>query len=117
VKIRVEGGGKLPPGEALTFSFEADGETIHGFVLRVVTPEFDGLVAYQNRCAHLGFDLDMGTGRFWSSKLGRIYCMTHGACFRPQDGLCDAGPCLGQWLQQYDVAADGEDAVVEIRDC
>jgi nitrite reductase/ring-hydroxylating ferredoxin subunit len=61
----------------------------------------------------VGFDLDMGTGRFWSAKVERIYCMTHGACFRPHDGICDAGPCVGEALERFAVRLDGEDALVE----
>ena len=114
MKITVSSVAELGHGEAKTFSFDQEGETIEGFVLRIRDDDFDGVVAYRNRCAHVGFDLDMGTGRFWSAKLSRIYCMTHGACFRPLDGICDAGPCLGQGLQRYDAHLDGEDAIIQI---
>jgi nitrite reductase/ring-hydroxylating ferredoxin subunit len=114
VRIVVEGAGRLRPGEARRFDFERDGEHIEGFVLAVESAAFRGTVAFRNRCAHVGFDLDMGTGVFWSSRVERIYCRTHGACFRPEDGICDAGPCLGLALERYAVEIVGDDAIVDV---
>ncbi len=111
--VRVAEVDALAPGEAKTFSFDRDGERVEAFVLRV-PGEGDVLVAYENRCAHVGLDLDMGTGRFWSPKTGRIYCMTHGARFEPLTGECDAGPCVGERLRALAVRRDGRDAVVAI---
>ena len=116
MQVTVAGAGLLAHGEAQTFRFERDGETLEGFVMRLRGDEFDGVVAYRNRCAHVGFDLDMGTGRFWSAKLSRIYCMTHGACFRPTDGVCDAGPCLGEALEKFEAHLQGDDAIIKIED-
>ena len=111
--VRVAEVAALAPGEAKTFTFDRDGETVEAFVLRV-PGEDDVLVAYVNRCAHVAFDLDMGTGRFWSPKTGRIYCMTHGARYEPRTGECDAGPCVGARLTKLAVRRDGRDALVEI---
>jgi nitrite reductase/ring-hydroxylating ferredoxin subunit len=62
----------------------------------------------------VAFDLDMGTGEFWSRKLGRIYCRTHGACYEPRTGVCDRGPCVGKALEKLQVERQGPDAVVSI---
>jgi nitrite reductase/ring-hydroxylating ferredoxin subunit len=111
----------LAHGQARTFVFDDGEHQGRGFVLMLREPsasETDGttgqLVAYRNRCAHVAFDLDMGTGEFWSRKLGRIYCRTHGACYEPRTGICDQGPCVGGRLEPFAVERRGQDAVVLI---
>jgi nitrite reductase/ring-hydroxylating ferredoxin subunit len=106
----------LAHGQARAFTFaERDGEG-RGFVLALRDGQAADmeLVAYRNRCAHVSFDLDMGTGAFWSAKLGRIYCLTHGACYEPRTGICDRGPCVGRGLEKFAVERQGADAVVLI---
>lgn len=109
-ELRVVGAGALEHGAALKFWFERGDETVEGFVLRVQ----DEWVAYRNQCRHWTVDLDHGEGRFWSEKLRRIYCRTHGALFRPEDGFCDGGPCQGQSLEKFELRMDGEDAIVTV---
>lgn len=113
----------LAHGQARTFTFDDGEHEGRGFVLALRWPKDAGppvervaerveLVAYRNRCAHVAFDLDMGTGEFWSAKLGRIYCRTHGACYEPRTGICDRGPCVGRGLERFEVEPQGQDAVV-----
>jgi nitrite reductase/ring-hydroxylating ferredoxin subunit len=113
-EVRIVGAARLPHGQARTFAYVADDGPAEGFVLAVRTPEFAGLVAYRNRCAHARLDLDMGMGEFWSEKTQRIYCRTHGARYRPADGVCDAGPCVGARLVALPWRRDGDDVVVTI---
>lgn len=108
--VRVSGAARLGHGEAAVFDL-ADGE--QGFVLRLSGPDGAGYFAYRNRCAHMAVDLDMGTGRFWSSRLGRIVCKTHGATFRAIDGRCDAGPCVGRSLSPLRARVEGDDLLVD----
>lgn len=112
----------LAHGQARTFTFQDGEHEGRGFVLVLrwgggagpePGPEPE-LVAYRNRCAHVAFDLDMGTGEFWSAKLGRIYCRTHGACYEPRSGICDRGPCVGRGLERFEVERRGQDAVVVV---
>ncbi len=110
MEVRVPGAARLADGEAAKFTYTQDGELREGFVLRVG----GRLVAYRNRCPHLGVDLDMGTGVFFSRRLGRIYCHTHMATFEATTGACDGGPCTGQALEAFAVREAGGDAVVEI---
>ncbi len=106
----------LEHGQARTFVFDDGGREGRGFVLVLRWDEGSAalLVAYRNRCAHVAFDLDMGTGQFWSAKLGRIYCRTHGACYEPRTGICDRGPCVGRRLERFVVEPHGDDARVRI---
>ena len=114
--LRVAEVASLEHGQARTFTFEDGGREGRGFVMALRARDGQGttLVAYRNRCAHVAFDLDMGTGEFWSSKLGRIYCRTHGACYEPRTGICDRGPCVGRRLEAFAVERDGDDAIVRI---
>lgn len=113
-RITVPDVAALAHGQARTFVFEDGGQEGRGFVMMLRGSEGAGeeLVAYRNRCAHVAFDLDMGTGEFWSTKLGRIYCRTHGACYEPRTGICDRGPCVGRRLEKLAVEREGRDAVV-----
>ncbi len=54
---------------------------------------------YVNACPHLGVSLDWAAGRFLDEAGELIVCATHGARFRPEDGLCLAGPCRGDRLE------------------
>lgn len=108
------GAGALQHGESMPFTFVAAGETREGFVLRYDEGPVDTLVAYRNWCPHVGTDLDMGSRRFYSRNVGRIYCHTHGAQFQVVTGECDFGPCVGLLLERYAVRAAGADALVTV---
>ncbi|KIG12138.1 Iron-sulfur cluster-binding protein, Rieske family protein [Enhygromyxa salina] len=112
MQVRVASVDGLAHGQALKFEFERDGEACEGFVLR----SGDALFAYHNRCPHLGIDLDMGEGRFYSALTDRIFCSSHGALFVPSSGYCDAGPCAGEALERFGLELDGVDAVITIPD-
>lgn len=55
--------------------------------------------AYVNRCAHVPVELDWQPGRFFDDEGKYLICATHGATYRPHDGVCIAGPCRGRRLQ------------------
>jgi nitrite reductase/ring-hydroxylating ferredoxin subunit len=54
---------------------------------------------YVNCCPHVGTPLDWAPDRFLSADGARIVCATHGAEFGIEDGLCVAGPCVGERLE------------------
>jgi nitrite reductase/ring-hydroxylating ferredoxin subunit len=58
----------------------------------------DCVRVYRNACPHLGVPLDWLPGKFMSADGQRLLCATHGAEFRPEDGLCLRGPCRGDSL-------------------
>ncbi len=109
-QVRISNVRELAHGETRKYTFERTGELREGFLLRYG----DTFVAYLNECRHWRVDLDAGEGRFFSAKLNRIYCRTHGACYVPLTGECDFGPCAGERLEQFDVHLEGEDAIVNI---
>ena len=69
--------------------------------------EYDGQVfAYENRCPHLGIELDWNPGVFFDSAGEMLLCSTHGARFEPDTGKCVSGPCAGQGLKPVAVAEE-----------
>lgn len=64
--------------------------------------------AYRNRCPHRGVTLNWVPGRFLDSDGRYLQCATHGALFRPEDGVCVAGPCVGERLPALAVTIVGD---------
>jgi len=79
-----------------------------GFVVR----QGDAVYAYQNHCAHAGHPLNWAEDTFLTRDKNAIICMSHGATFEIDTGLCFAGPCVGKSLRSVDV--DVEDGVVYV---
>lgn len=64
--------------------------------------------AYANVCRHEAIPLDAraDAGDGVMTDDGRnLFCHAHGAVYRPADGLCTSGPCLGASLATVDVVA------------
>ena len=72
--------------------------------------------AYLNSCPHTGSPLDWMPDQFLSLDKTHIQCSTHHALFRIEDGLCIAGPCVGQSLKKVPVKVQQRDVVVEIEE-
>ena len=70
-------------------------ESVRLFVVRK-----DGvLAAYRNRCPHTGAPLEWLPDQFLDLENSFIECALHGALFRPEDGYCLRGPCVGASLE------------------
>jgi nitrite reductase/ring-hydroxylating ferredoxin subunit len=67
------------------------------------------LRAYWNACPHRLVPLDFGGLSPMSDDRKYLLCNQHGALFRPEDGVCIEGPCVGDALTAVGVAAGGED--------
>lgn len=90
------------PG-AKGFFFRAGDQIFLGFVVRR-----DGVVAgFIDRCPHTGTPLAALPDRYLTREGDLIVCSTHGAMFRPHDGLCLAGPCEGRSLWPWPVIVTG----------
>lgn len=82
------------------FSVQLQGAERAIFVVRR-----DGQVyGYHNICPHRGTSLDWMPDRFLDPDRELIQCATHDARFQIEDGMCVAGPCLGQSLTPVPVA-------------
>ena len=71
------------------------------------------LAAYRNRCPHTGAPLEWLPDQFFDLDNSFIQCAIHGALFRPEDGYCLRGPCVGQSLEPLELeVVDGALEVV-----
>ena len=78
---------------------------LRGFVVK----RAGRVYAYLNRCPHAGHPLNWQPDQFLSSTRTLILCCSHGAQFMIDNGVCVAGPCVGQALTRIAVhVADGE---------
>lgn len=93
---------------ALSFSVEVGGREIEGFVLW----RDGGVFAYLNRCPHSGAPLNWAPDVFLTPEGTHIQCALHGALFRPEDGRCVYGPCVGEALTPLRVEVTGEMVVL-----
>lgn len=78
----------------------------------VVVESPDGVRAYLNACPHIGTPLETFPDRFFDAARALLVCSTHGARFRPGDGVCVSGPCVGKRLTV--VPVDVTDGVVTV---
>ncbi len=74
-----------------------------GFVVR----RAGGVRGYVDSCPHAGMPLALAPNRYLTREGDLILCSSHGALFRPDDGLCVGGPCAGKRLAPWPVVVDG----------
>jgi len=87
------------PG-ARGFAFKSDGAMFRGFVVR----RGDVVAGYIDSCPHVGAPLALTPTAYLTRDGDHIICASHGALFRPDDGRCVAGPCVGRSLKPWPVA-------------
>ena len=85
---------EIPDGGARGFA-AAPG----GFTGLFAVRQGDQAFVYVNSCPHVGAGLDWAPDRFLTADGLLIVCSTHGALFGKADGVCIAGPCLGDRLE------------------
>jgi len=95
----------LQPGDAKPYVVGAGTERREVIVVRDPGANGEGgLRAYLNACPHRGTPLNLFEDDLWAEDGAHLVCRTHGALFRPADGLCMAGPCKGAGLVPLAVA-------------
>jgi len=99
----------LPPGTTRKFLLPGTGASIEAFAVNV-----DGtLHAWVNRCRHVSLTMDWVENRFLDDD-GLIVCATHGARYRPDSGVCVAGPPLGRALLRVPLRIEGEEVIATV---
>jgi nitrite reductase/ring-hydroxylating ferredoxin subunit len=93
----------IPEPGARGFNFRAGEAIFAGFVVRAAG-EVRG---YVDRCPHAGFPLALFGDRYLTREGDLVICATHGALFRPLDGVCVGGPCAGERLATWPVRVEG----------
>lgn len=81
----------LEKGPGILFRVINEGQIYPGFVIRVNRQ----IRAYLNVCAHVGLRLNGDKNTLFSRDGKYLYCLSHGATFEPESGLCIQGPCKG----------------------
>lgn len=101
---------EIAEGKGRGFRLGEGAHQVPVFVIR-----FDGaLRAYVNSCPHIGTPLDGFPDRFFDRAGTHLLCGTHGAIFRPEDGLCVSGPCAGKRLEPASIVIDNGMVVLEL---
>ena len=72
------------------------------------------LAAYVNACPHTGAPLEWQPDQFLDYDNSFIECAIHGALFRPVDGYCLRGPCVGKHLTALPLVLDDGDLWVDL---
>ena len=95
------------PAEGLRFTYKDGPFDEEGILLALGNGE---VRAYKNECRHLPMPLDdRDPGELWDPDRRWLVCNSHGARYRPDDGLCVAGPCEGSHLKALPIHVhDGE---------
>lgn len=95
--------GEIPDGGARKFKFRNDKRRFEMFIQR----RGEKIFAYKNSCPHAGLPLDNRPGKFLDYEKAHLFCASHGARFRIEDGYCLLGPCKGQSLRAVDIYIEG----------
>ncbi len=95
------------PSTGLKFTYKDGPFDEEGILVKVNGTEAR---AYKNECRHLPMPLDdRDPGELWDPSRRYLVCDSHGARYRPDDGLCLAGPCEGSHLKSLPIhVRDGE---------
>lgn len=68
--------------------------------------------AYVNRCRHMTTPLDFVRYQFLTEDGHHLVCLTHGALYEPDSGLCVEGPCKGLALYRLPVLVEQGEVLV-----
>ncbi len=94
----------IPDGGARGFAVEGPDLAQRLIVVR----RCGTVVAYVNSCPHALSRLDHEPGEFFDDDGEHLFCDSHAALFRVEDGVCIAGPCEGQALTPAPVRLVGD---------
>ena len=99
------------PGEGLRFTYKDGPFDEEGILLKVAEGE---IRAYKNECRHLPMRLDEREPRdLWDQSGKYLVCNSHGARYKPHDGLCVSGPCEGSHLRPLPVVVDNGEVFLD----
>ena len=95
-----------PGARGFRFAPEPDaGEDVRpfgGFVVR----RGGEVTGFVDSCPHVGAPLSADPDRYLTPRGDFVVCFNHAALFRPDDGVCVAGPCVGHALRPWAVRVE-----------
>ncbi len=100
----------IPP-EGLRFSYHDGPFEEEGILVKLS----DGEVrAFKNECRHLPMRLDdREPQELWDQSRTHLVCSSHGARYRPADGLCVSGPCKGSHLRELPLVVERDEVFLD----
>ncbi len=99
---------EMQPGSVKKFWLICQKHRVDGFLIN-----YQGKFhAYINRCRHMTTPLDFVRYQFFTEDSRHLICMTHGAIYAPDSGLCVDGPCKGLSLYRLPVLIDQGEVLV-----
>ncbi|MGH7773220.1 MAG: Rieske (2Fe-2S) protein [Candidatus Binatia bacterium] len=99
---------EMQPGSVRKFWLICQKYRVDGFLIN-----YQGKFhAYINRCRHMTTPLDFVRYQFFTEDGRHLICMTHGAIYAPDSGLCVDGPCKGLSLYRLPVLVDQGEVLV-----
>jgi len=99
---------ELLPGTVKKFWLICDKHRVSCFLVN-----YEGSFhAYVNSCRHLVTPLDFVRYQFLTEDGRHLVCLTHGALYEPDTGLCVDGPCEGLSLHALPVIVESDEIVV-----
>ena len=99
-------------GPGLMFHVNKGGRIYPALVIR-----YEGKIrAYLNVCAHQGLRLNRDKNIFFNRDGNLLKCMSHGAMFEPDSGVCSWGPCEGLSLIALQVSEEDENIYYRDKD-
>jgi len=98
------------PTEGIIFDYKEGPFDEQGILLRTK----DGVKAFKNECRHLPMRLDdREPTDIWDQHKRYLVCNSHGARYRPEDGLCVSGPCEGSHLKELPVEVNNNEVFLK----
>lgn len=93
---------ELPDPGSKGFRFRHERTLFAGFLIRIG----EEVRGYVDSCPHAGWPLSALPDRYLTREADAILCTGHAALFRPLDGVCVAGPCVGMALRRWPIAIE-----------
>lgn len=100
---------EVRPGSVKKFRVICEKHRVDGFLIN----HGGAFHAYVNRCRHMSTPLDFVRYQFFTEDGRHLICLTHGALYDPDSGLCVDGPCRGLSLYRLPVTVDGGEVLVQ----
>lgn len=95
---------EVEEGKWYEFNLQTE-DSLFSLMLQKKNSEY---IAFKNFCPHQGRRMNYSLGQFLTTKEGNLVCPAHGAEFKPDNGLCINGPCLGQSLEPVHIQLNEE---------
>lgn len=84
-----------------------------GQMFEIVLVRFEGhVMGFRNECPHALTPLEFMPDKFFNREKTLLVCSTHGAQFKPDNGVCVRGPCKSKALKPVPIRLEGDQIVM-----